>query len=392
MSEIDISGNESKDDDLINETVVSILDVNQQISNLETNLELGLRDVNNSMNNNMRDLRTDISNIMNSKFDSFMSMMQANLEQGMRDKKDTDAKLQDIRRDFWERSSADDKRFGDINNLIDRIEFNQEQTRGVLEEVRHKVQEGPDLTQLTQHVLNTVHSEFDVIEENLRRNMQGFKDEIIAVQSPFMVKMERDMKSLDDALAQGLIAANDRMDKQKDELMTEVHANRPDDEDWDEEVEFQEIVTPESDQPYDIRGSDSEQDYRVPADRVTHRSHASKKRSALVFPERVAEKARHHDPPDPGEVGDMDIDPSVLRSYMNTREVSMMRELLNITMAAVDQVTQGVVHTIERGSNKTTKQLKVVSKQLRSLTGGADDDEEYNDERCKVDTVIQSTF
>ena len=115
----------------------------------------------------MNILRADINSNMN----RLMLMMQANLEQGKRDKADTDAMLQDIKRDFWERSLSDNKRFDDINNLIDRIEINNEQTRDALEEVRQKVQEGPDLTSFTEHVMNTVHSEFDVIEENLRHKV-----------------------------------------------------------------------------------------------------------------------------------------------------------------------------------------------------------------------------
>ena len=39
---------------------------------------------------------------------------------------------------------------------------------------------------------------------------------------------------------------------------------------------------------------------------------------------------RQQEPPDPGEPNAVYIDPSVLRSNMNTQELSMMQELLNI--------------------------------------------------------------
>jgi hypothetical protein len=233
ISQIDISVIESKDDNQNNETVVSVSE--SRMSNVETrisNLELGMRD----MNDNMK--------TMNDTIVTLISTMRANLDQSERNKTETDAKLNDIKRDFRERSTLDDKRFTDIHMLIDRIDIHNGQTRQTLEEVRQKVQEGPDLTALTEHIMNTVHSECDVIEESLKRNMQSFKDEVIAVQSPFMLKMETDMRNLDNALAQGLIAVHDRMNKQKNELMTEVQAHRPEDEDWDEEVEFEQIVTP----------------------------------------------------------------------------------------------------------------------------------------------------
>ena len=180
ISQIDISVIESKDGNQNNETVVSVSE--SRMSNVETrisNLELGMRD----MNDNMKTMNDN----MNSKFDTLMRMMESNLNQSIRDKADTD------------------KRFSDIHNHIDRIDVYNGQTREALEEVRQKVQEGPDLTALTEHIMNSVHSECDVIEESLKRNMQSFKDEVIAVQSPFMVKMETDMRSLDNALAQGLI-------------------------------------------------------------------------------------------------------------------------------------------------------------------------------------------
>jgi predicted nucleic acid-binding Zn-ribbon protein len=262
ISQIDISVIETKDDNQNNETVVSVLD--SRMSNVEirmSNLELGMK----TMNNNIVTLITK---------------MEANLDQSRQDKVDTN------------------KRFTDIHMLIDRIDIHNGQTRQTLEEVRQKVQEGPDLTTLTEHLMNTVHSECDVIEESLKRNMQSFKDEINAVQSPFMVKMETDMKNLDSALAEGLIAVHDRMNKQKNELMTEVQAHRPEDEDWDEEVEFEQIVTPESAQPGsgDIEGVDSDYGYHMPAEAITQRIRPSSKRPALVFPEPGAEKVRHRDP------------------------------------------------------------------------------------------------
>ena len=125
------------------------------------------------------------------------------------------------------------------------------------------------------------------------------------------------MVSRNNALTQGINEVRDML-KQSQEVAVD-----DDDDEYDEEIEFE--------YPSNIAQTEASEHVLPPADNITRRSRGAEdiehKEGERVGPHSVA-FARQ----------EPDIDPSVLRSQLNSDEKQMMRELLEVTTTSMARI------------------------------------------------------